>query len=62
MKYYSHGSIGYRPNFIVQFPDNSGEDRSIGVQFDDTTLKLVHLPRCKVKGFWRIKWKGPNLK
>ena len=58
MKWYrDKGKWAFRPNFIIQYPDVTGADRSVPVQFSDTVLEIVRLPTCKVKGFWRIKWK-----
>ena len=61
MKYYiDRGKYGFRPNFIVQYPDKTGKDRSVPIQFRDTAEQLVSLPTAKVKGFWRIKWKNKS--
>lgn len=57
MKWYQPRGPGFRPNFIVQYPDVTGEDRSVPFQFSDAALMLANLPNCKVKGFWRVKWK-----
>jgi hypothetical protein len=58
MKYYARvGKYGFRPNFIIQYPDLNGVDRSVAVQFNDIARELANLPNCKVKGFWRVKWK-----
>lgn len=55
--YQPKGGWGFRPNFIVQYPDVTGADRSVPVQFSDIAHELANLPNCKVKGFWWIKWK-----
>ena len=58
MKWYrDRGKYGFRPHFIVQYPDVKGADRSVPTQFRETALELAQLPHCKVKGFWRSKYK-----
>ncbi len=58
MKWYKPKGWGFRPNFIVQYPDITGTDRSVPFQFRDTAEELAKLPTCKTKGFWKIKWKA----
>lgn len=58
MKWYPpRGKYSFRPNYIVQYPDITGTDRSVPFQFKDIAEDLVRLPSCKIKGFWKVKWK-----
>lgn len=57
MKWYQPKRWGFRPNYIIQYPDTTGVDRSVPVQFSDVANEMARLPKCAVKGFWRVKWK-----